>query len=364
MSKPTPNPTFKSNPLEPLQLFVESVCKTAVWVGTAGLVIGLGFLMYTFSVVGSGASAVDPGQVQANISLFSKVLLGGSLVLTLSLTYLYWGEETLGVLQLIGAGALYFAPLILPSMFGVQVPSQAGSEALGAIQTAGLFNGAIAIVVLVADLLVRVRLRSKQGMKADALKYGKGMTEEREIQNVFMGKCWQLPFCRKFVRERCPIYHSRRTCWKEQVGCMCEEQVIRDAMEGKVIPKDAVMAATYIPRNNKLTTAQKHERCRQCVIYNEHQKHKYKLLLPAVGLSFAGLYILLREPLLGSMKVLIEGLDRMIGRATFRGPEVGVRETISTSGLPFQEILLICFVIVAFAYALRLVEFLVFKLKV
>ena len=57
---------------------------------------------------------------------------------------------------------------------------------------------------------------------------------------------------------------------------MCEEDVIRGAMEGRVISKDALVAATMIPRNNKLTIAQKKERCKTCVIYNEHQKHKYR----------------------------------------------------------------------------------------
>jgi hypothetical protein len=364
MSKPAPRPETSSPFGEVVGAFLESVCKTAVWVGLAGMAIGLGFLIYTFSVVGGGsASGVNAAQVASNIDLFSKILLGGTLAVILSLTFLYWGEETLGVLQLVGAGLLYFAPILLPQAFGVSTPSPEGAAALGAIQVSGTVAGGIAIVVLLSDLAVRIRLRSLQGARADALKYGKGIKEERDIQNVFMGKCWQLPFCRKFVRERCPIYHARRTCWKEQVGCMCEEQVIRDAMEGKVIPKDSVAAAQFIPRNNRLTGAQKFERCKQCVIYNEHQKHKYRAWLPAVGIAFVGLYILLRGPLLIATGGLISSIDRMIGRATFRSSS-GVSNTIQQSGLPFEEILLVCFMIIAFAYVLRLMEYLVFKLKV
>src|SRR5205823_3893098 len=124
-------------------------------------------------------------------------------------------------------------------------------------------------------------------VKKDTLKYGKGIKEEQNIRNTFMGKCWQLPYCRKFVRERCLIYHSRRTCWKERVGCMCEEEVIRNAMENRTIPKDAVAAAKYIPVNNRITMAQKRERCRQCVIFNEHLKHQYRLFLPVTVAAFA-----------------------------------------------------------------------------
>jgi hypothetical protein len=363
MSKPNPGPASSSSVVDTLTTALESFCKAAAWAGIAAMVIGIGFLLYTFSVVGGGSSNVVAADAMSNIDIFGKVLLGGSMALILALTFLYWGEETLGVLQLVGAGALYFAPLFVPQIFGVTSPTEAGSAALGAMQTAGMVTGGIAVVVLVADLITRIRVRSQQGMRAEALKYGKGIKEERDIQNVFLGKCWQLPFCRKFVRERCPIYHSRRTCWKEQVGCMCEEQVIRDAMEGKVIPKDALAATQYIPRNTRLTSAQKFERCKQCVIYNEHQKHKYKAILPAVGIGFVLFYVLMRGPLLTFSGGIIEAIDRMIGRATFQ-PKSGVSETITQSGLPFHEILLVCIMVILFAYTLRLLEFLVFKLKV
>lgn len=362
MSKPNPTPNYSTGRDDTFWHFLDSASKTAFWAGLGAIVVGLGFLIYTFSVAGTGGP-VTPGQVEANAELFGKVLMGGVIAFMLAITFIAWGEETLGVLQLVGSAALYFAPLYLPGAFGNQNPSPGGQAALGAIQSAGTIGGAIAIIVLIADVAVRVRVRSKQGMRSDALKYGKGIKEESEIQNVFMGKCWQLPFCRKFVRERCPIYHSRRACWREQVGCMCEEQVIRDAMEGKVIPKDMVGAAQFIPRNNRLTTAQKHERCRQCVIYNEHQKHKYKLFLPLVTLFFGVAYLLFRAPLLAATGGIIEALDRIIGRATFRGT-AGVGQTISESGLPFKEILLVCFMIVLFAYALKLLEYLIFKLKV
>jgi len=366
MSKPNPapaSPPSGGGASDALWQFLDSGSKTLFWAGLAALVIGMGFLIYTFSVVGGGTGEANPAQAMANIDLFKKVLLGGVIAIMLATSFLFWGEETLGVLQLVGASALYFAPLYVPGLFGVTSPTEAGSAALGAIQLAGTIGGAMAIFVLVLDLAGRVKVRAKQGMKADLLKYGKGVKEEADIQNVFLGKCWQLPFCRKFVRERCPIYHSRRTCWKEQVGCMCEEQVIRDAMDNKVIPKDALAAANYIPRNNRLTSAQKFERCKQCVIYNEHQKHKYKALLPAIGLSFLAIYILLRGPLLDATTGIIEGIDRMIGRATFR-ETANVGRTVTESGIPFQEILLVCFMVVAFAYVLRLLEYLVFKLKV
>jgi hypothetical protein len=174
-----------------------------------------------------------------------------------------------------------------------------------------------------------------------------------------MGKCWQLPFCRKFVREKCPIYHAKTACWKELVGCMCEESVIRNAMENKPIPKDALLAAKMIPRNNKLTEAQKKERCRNCVIYNEHQRHKYKLYMPSVVLTFLAIYALFHGPLIAAVNGLVSSVNRVVHRVA-----------LDTSGKPFQapafftETLLAVFFIIGLTYAMKTLEYLIFRARV
>jgi hypothetical protein len=252
--------------------------------------------------------------------------------------------------------------LILTSAAGVKSDTKPAQDALGTIQLGGGVFGLLAIGVLVIDIAQRIKMRAEVGSRADQLKYGKGIKEERDRQNVFMGKCWQLPFCRKFVRDRCPIYHSRRTCWRERVGCMCEEEVIRNAMENKAIPKDVVAAANYIPRNTRLTMDQKAERCRQCVIYNEHQKHKYRAALPAMLILFIGFYVLFRGILLSVSGGLITAIDRIVHTASLSG------DTTTTGGAMqgtiFHELLLICLIIIVFAYAMKILEYMIFTMKV
>ncbi len=344
--------------------FLENAARLLFFAGAGAAIIALGFLGYTYFLFMGGGAPAGAHQAISNVELFEKLLLAGLLSVSVSTAYLYWGEETLGVLQIVAAGAFFFAPIYLPMiMGGGAVPSEVCQRVLAAFQLSGIVVGIFAIGITVVDIAQRAALRSKIGSRAEQLKYGKGIKEEKSIQNVFMGKCWQLPFCRKFVRERCPIYHSRRTCWRERVGCMCEEAVIRDAMAGKTIPKDAVAAASYIPYNRELTMPQKEERCRQCVIYNEHQKHKYKLLLPVTFLAFAAIYAIGRTPMLAMMEGMLDTLDRMIGRATFQ-ERSALTATVSQSGLPFHEILLVCLMVVLFAYALKVLEFAIFKLKI
>lgn len=351
---------------EALASILDNVSKFALWGGLAALVISVGFLLMTYSAFTGSQPPGSAEQALNNIALLQKLLLAGGVAAVIGTTYMFWGEETLGFFQLGASAALWFAPIYVPSIMGGSiggVPDQVGANALATIQQGGTVMGLISLMVLVADIATRIRLRAREGSRADQLKYGKGQKEERDVQNVFMGKCWQLPFCRKFVRERCPIYHARRTCWRERVGCMCEEEVIRNAMENRPIPKDLVAAARYIPQNHKLSAEAKKERCRQCVIFNEHQKHKYKLALPIVVLGYIALYALLREPLLAGTRQMVSGIDRAFSNLTYQ-QEGGVAQKVTGGALPFHEILLICFLIVALAYTLKALEYAMFKLKV
>ncbi|MCG9895265.1 MAG: hypothetical protein MH204_07310, partial [Fimbriimonadaceae bacterium] len=240
---------------------LDTIARYAMGLAALVLLGCVGMLVFTYQVGSTGTAE----QVSRNVQLFGGPAVLAAVVFGATIAYLNWGEEILGVLLLIGAGALVFAPSYLPLIFsgGSQTPN--GTEALNAVSQAGIFLGIVAVIVLVVDGVTRIRDRAVLGAKADQLKFGKGIQEERDVQNVFLGKCWQLPYCRKFVREKCPIYHAKRTCWKERVGCMCEETVIRNAMQNKAVPKDPVAAAKMIPYNNRLPLAQKKERCAQCV---------------------------------------------------------------------------------------------------
>lgn len=351
---------------ETLATLLDGGSKIAMWGGLIALGIGVFFLVMTYSAFNQATPPAQVDQAMSNIAILSKLVLVGAICAIVGSTYIFWGEETIGAFQLMVSAALWFAPLYLPNIFGGAIgnsPSMVGANALAAIQLGGTVMGGLSIAVLVATIAQRVRERAQQGARADQLKYGKGLKEEKEIRNVFMGKCWQLPFCRKFVREKCPIYHARRTCWRERVGCMCEEEVIRNAMENKAIPKDLVAAAKYIPQNHKLTPEMKKERCRQCVIYNEHQKHKYKLCLPITIVGFIGMYIVFRGPLLAATSGIVGNLDRIFANLTY-SQGGNVTKKIENSTLPFNEILLVCALIVALTYALKVLEHLIFKAKI
>lgn len=364
MSK-QPNFGYSTQPEDTFQQVLDSAAKLLFWGGLLASLLATGFLVFTFITFNSSGTAASPVQAESNIAIFHKVLLAGLLATGIGSAFMFWGEETLGAILLMGAAVFYFAPLFIPSITGAGsgVLSPVAQKALATIQGGGIAFGLLAVCILISDILMRVRMRSQQGTKADFLKYGKGVREERDIQNVFMGKCWQLPFCRKFVRERCPIYHAKRTCWRERVGCMCEEEVIANAMSNKAIPKDAVAAAKFIPINNKLTAEAKAQRCKQCVIYNEHQKHKYRMAVPVILAFYALIVTVAFGPIMVGINSLIDRGNKIVNVATYNVPSQG-KEIVADTPLYFQIVLLFCLVTVCLTYTLRLAEYLIFKAKV
>lgn len=340
-----------------LASFIDGTARLLGYGGGAALLVGTVFLLMNFN---AGGNPALQEQALVNVTRFAPAAVFGGIALAMAVAWLQWGEETLAPLIIIAGAAFFFSGLYVPSMFGDSTPTAAGAAALQALQNTGAGIGGVGFVVLFLDLITRARIRAQEGSRAEQLKYGKGIKEEADIQNVFLGKCWQLPFCRKFVREKCPIYHARRTCWRERVGCMCEESVIRNAMAGKVVPKDAVAAASMIPYNRSLSEEKKAERCRQCVIYNEHQKHKYKLALPMSIAGVVAVYALFREPLLKMVGDAMAGMDRVVRQATL--DKVATKQAEGVQLL--HELVLGAILLIVLAYMIRTMEFLFFKAKV
>ncbi len=370
----------------PAQLKEDWFANIIEWAGGKVLIVGIvmsllatGVLIYVTYYFGSNwvtAAPSDTAGIQAlkdgtaMVQWGQIALIAGLILFGAGMALMFWGDIALPVTLFIVATVFFTSNWWLDAVIGYRETSIESWDMVGralfSLKLGGLILGIAAVILQVADIIIRIRNRTLFGSKETLMKYGSGVREDYDYRNVFMGKCWQLPFCRKFVREQCPIYHSRRCCWRERVGCMCEEEVIHGAMSGTVIPKDAVAAAKFIPYNKTLTAGQKAERCRQCVIYNEHQRQKYKLLTWAVPLAMVLFYLALRPGLLVWTQGLVGDFDKLMSRFTFSSE--GATEVVQTAaaGDPglLEEFVLFAILLFVFAQMMKVVEFCVFKLKI
>lgn len=366
MGRPNPQ-NFNNNVVgDSLAGFAEGFAKLLFFAGAAASVFGIGVLVFQIFASG-GADAQAVAQAVQLQEVLRQAALWGILATALGASYLFWGEEVAGPIMLIIGLALALASAYMPAAIGGD-GTELQKNAIQYLSVSGYPAILVGVILIVVDIVQRARIRVLEGAKAEQMKYGKGMKEERDVRDVFMGKCWQLPYCRKFVRERCPIYHAKRTCWKERVGCMCEESVIKNAMEGKTISKDMIAASKFIPQNNKLSAAAKAERCRQCVIYNEHQKHKYKLFLPIIFVAVCAVFFGLHSVLADAIQGALAAVDNVYKGVTFAGNQQldpSVQATsVSGGAIPYNEIILVVLGLVTMAYAIKVLEFLIWKLKI
>ncbi len=355
MARPGIDKSTEFNELEDkLEGIRGTIGKAAAIVGGILALACLAALLVVISRAAGDATVA--AQAMKSIPVLQKGLTLGLFGFLVGSMLLWWGEETVLAGHVAFAVALYFAGAWIPALFSGS--NKAVDAGISAITSAGGMYAGLTLVLVIVEVFGRVRNRMIHGAKADTLKYGKGIKEDSDRKNVLMGNCWQLPYCRKFVRERCPIFHAKTTCWKELTGCMCEEQVIRAAMENRPIPKgDLAAASAMIPRNRKLTDAQKKSRCKSCSIYNEHQRHKYRVSMPAMLLLFGGLYFVMRPAMVQSVSQLLGQANEQVNTITVTSGKVQFPSY-------FVEILVAGLMIVAISYAIRALEYALFKLKI
>lgn len=396
---------------------------------TLGTILLYAYLFYGLFMgdVGNWASLShnDRLRIVSNIQgacMYLNVVLG---VLLLTLCILYYDEESLGYMLVAGGVVLYYGlPFLLDQVLGNQLQAWSESHNLAALaiinqlKLAALMLAVPGGVLAIRDLILRVFTGSAHRREEfSAMQYGGSVHEEKPPSKPPVGilaKCWQLPYCRDVIRKGCPIYHARTKCWKERVGCMCEENVIRHAMDAiiskELIQKDepdaddplggigslaitkeapgeseallewektqeypsrtAVAAPpaprhVKIPHNPNVPMHVKVERCRNCVIYNEHQRLKYQFFAPLLVLAVPAVAFVELQTLSNWLNQLLSEVDRLLGKLSLSGGG-GVAPDLagSITSIGFANYVIIgCLVVILTTMALRFLEYVVFKLK-
>lgn len=364
----------------------------------------------------STLAAADKIRIAGNIDgaiNYLNMVLG---VLLLTVCILFYDEEATGYVLVAGSVALYYGlPLLIDLLLSGQLKgweAEHNKAALAIMNQFKILALMLAVpggILALRDLVLRVVDGSaRKRDEFSAMQYGGAVKEEEDkpvggALGVF-AKCWQLPFCRPAIRKNCPIYHARTKCWKERVGCMCEENVVRQAMdaiiskemittEDSFIKKDEEViegiatAKTVeektaeihvtkapptskrnvkIPHNPNLSNHIKRERCRNCVIYNEHQRKKYQFVAPLFVIAIPLFTYLQIDAITTGLNRVLHGMDSVMSKLSLASGNStsGVMGNIFAGAGVAQYIVIGCLVVIVTTMSLRFLEFMVFKLKI
>ncbi len=149
---------------------------------------------------------------------------------------------------------------------------------------------------------------------------------------------------------------------------MCEERIVLQAM---IAPdwKDQMARAhqsdTLTGPRKHLSHAAKSERCRNCIIYNEHQRQKHKALTSAALVGVPALLVWQFPALNAAVNTLLLGLDTLTKRF-----EIGAADPTGIPALHNSAYALIAWVfvfalgVILLSQVMRLIEYACFKLKI
>ncbi len=169
--------------------------------------------------------------------------------------------------------------------------------------------------------------------------------------------CWDTLYCRDFLREFCPNYGRKRSCWKAGGGCLCDEAIVNHLLAQTSVRKPE--AVPTLKKTSQL--GQKKMDCGRCPIYAEHQRQKYGLIAPFIPIGMSALFFFGRESIHNYYIRAAESFDKIFSSLAYLPTTSG--KVLSTLATPWLEItILVILALLLIGILLHLAEYMVFSL--
>jgi hypothetical protein len=359
--------------------FVRSTLEHVLLLCSVAALLSLAYLLFIVLSGGLAApliagSALD--QVTRNVGLAGRIFAWALWIVVLAALIRHYRTESVGwVTILIGGTCLLGLPMIVASrIHETTAPELArlGQSLIvgfqltgGAMLVVGLLRIAVGRIILLAG---PTRMAARlAGVPVDAAALAARRAMEKPS---LLRQCWELHFCRGSLRVNCPRFLQSVSCWKKQSGCYCDQSLQMDLLEGTRSNARAQIAEElHVARDRTRTAARRPRRaksrapCRECPVYLEHQKYKYRFLswlsYPAaaavIGLAAGDIQSAYRwvESELGAVLVQFQILPHRLDDAPLQ----------QASWISAENAAVILLGVLLVGIILQLTEFAVFRLK-
>jgi hypothetical protein len=361
--------------------FLSRWARWALQLAIIGFVISAGYILYgIFSgVLNKPVDAAAAERYVRNLRLMGEVLAAAGILGTLCFVILTLSEIAYSVtMGLLGLALMFGMPILVASNL-----SQAGPRIIGVInewsRNAGM--GILAVVALrvLYEIVEQIRTAGARRREKEALEAIEGPQKvKRPPKQGVWSPCWKLPYCHEAVREACPAFKSRKSCWRYGAGCNCDpsmiERLIRSgALESgkggsKASSKEKTTHAAYVRSDLQadapVKAAERTIPCSKCPIYLDHQRQKFKIVNPiaviATVVGMGALYI----PLRAIYHTVVQAIAAVASRMTFDVERVDPGQWVRYLDTPALQIFFFGIVgLLALSYVLKFVEWAIFEKK-
>lgn len=352
---------------------IDQVTSVALKIGIPIFLLSVGYLLFT--LLGPNMrefakmSANDRAAFTYTIDISLQAMLYSAIAVVAAFVIRHFENDVLGQLLSVFGALLYFAaPMAIVQLIPSEFPKDNQIPLLIVQKIRDV--GAICLVPGLFLVIRNAILRIWTGVSVKRIlerRWGDEEKRKKPSKPKLYGACWDLEFCRDYVRNVCPAFKAKKPCWRLKVGCYCDEKTIMHAITSygnKDSRSQDIMHRLGLdkPGASKISSAQKRARCRRCGIYSEHQRQKYRLLspmvFPAIGLALYLNY----DSISKWVWSFLSKTDNFMRFLTYR-PD-GSAHSFTNDGNILTTVAIVWLTIIAISYSLRLLEYLVFELQV
>ena len=375
----------------------DDYARTILWIAlfvTGALLVYVGYGLFANVWTNPTYHGLDHASRERHLNNIGMVITAmriSSIIAIISMSICSFRDEGIGYVLSGAAAILYLGiPYATVEIFAAQSvgPSDATNLAVQGLQSLWWIYGGPGVLFVLIDMGRRFQAASENAAIQKAnLKYGSNINKVTTKGQKFLGRCWELPYCREHVRAKCPIFLRRRgPCWWYKEGCMCEERIVLQAVIAQDWKEQAAAATQKIgltgapagggiaPLENRLglsanapkqilSPSAKRDRCRKCIIYNEHQRQKYKLWVAVALVAIPTLLILFKDVLQAAATFILTKADIVTKQFQLTPGQPDDSMLRGANGEILQNILIFCLGLVIVSQVLKLVEYMVLKLK-
>lgn len=371
-------PGGSGSDLTGLAAAVATAADLALKIGAALLIGSICYLVYGLLNVPDGVrlSDADRARTLGNFGLGLRGLVWGGALVALSVTYRLFSEEAVGYLfAILGVAGVWATPFVMTRFIPAGLPGLLELFNKAGLRLGGLLL-ALGTIIVAADLIWRAT-ESWAGRRKMGTVGLPGQEKFEKVLGSYPWRCWQTSYCRPVARAVCPRHDERTPCWRVKEGCFCEERVVLRALDknqegGRKLLSQMQNKLHSSAPGMTMSGSQKRQRCRRCPIYAEHQRFKYRILMPFVFPVTAAIAVAASAHVRKLLEVWVPKADQLAARFSF-----GFAQKVSAAGeaagsraysdFDIQMIyigVMLFLAIMILTWLLRLVEYLSFKVQI
>ncbi len=316
----------------------------------------------------------DLRRVMENVQLACKALIASGIIIIVSSSVRFYLDDFTGYYFLVAGAALRWGmPVLVGASIGEITFKAATLPAYVARQYSTVGT---ALLVTAAPFILIDFVRRIKDARRLAKRSAMTVRFDDEEDDLPKGKlcilCWQMPYCRSYLRRYCQAYERRRPCWQIKIGCYCDEDMILRMMKrssgSTVGGKDQTFAwlAGSQGKKKDLTAAQKRQRCRDCSLYQDHQREKYQLLGWLAFPSTIGIMYMFYRPIKAGLHEGLNFTDQFARRLSYGTVPTADQSWVNSPAASdtVETLFLMCLGLILVTYILRAIEYLVFEVQV